>query len=263
MSQVIEDTNVGLQEFVSVSGAALSARELKEEYLSGVPLVTKDGEPITDTVLNSHIRKSISWLERQVEISIHPRVIEDERHDYYIDDYRNFAYINLNHFPVIKVTRWLAAYPGNNMIYDFILEWVHVHGRSGQIQLVPTQGTLSQVIMTAGGNFLPLLYAATHIPDFFHIDYVCGFKKGEVPDDVMDAVAKRAAIQILRLVGEQIGGLGIANMSVSIDGLSQSTGTTKEGGNVFGGRIRDYKEELDQEVKALRNYYKGLKMVVV
>lgn len=60
-------------------------------------------------------------------------------------------------------------------------------------------------------------------------------------------------------------GAGIANQSVSIDGVSQSIGTTQSA--MFGGasaRIQAYSDDLkDSLIPALRMRFGGLRMVVV
>ena len=60
-------------------------------------------------------------------------------------------------------------------------------------------------------------------------------------------------------------GAGIANQSVSIDGLSQSVGTTQSA--MFGGasaRIQNYSDDLEKRIMPLlRARLSGIKMVVV
>ena len=60
-------------------------------------------------------------------------------------------------------------------------------------------------------------------------------------------------------------GAGIANQSVSIDGVSQSIGTTQSA--MYGGasaRIQQYTDDINKVIlPALRQKFGGLRMVVV
>lgn len=59
-------------------------------------------------------------------------------------------------------------------------------------------------------------------------------------------------------------GAGIANQSVSIDGLSQSIGTTQSA--MFGAasaRCEEYRKDIELLVPVLRQKYQGIKMVIL
>jgi hypothetical protein len=249
--------------FKGNSGSILSPAYVKDNYLFGIPLKDSEGNELPDPVIETHIRNAAAWLERELQIKIAPFTITDERHDYYVNDYAHYAFINLYNYPVYTVTDFKALYPNNEVVYDFPEDWIHLDAAHGQVRLVPSAGSLSQVILGQTGNFLPLLQITGYLPQLFRLDYVAGFENGEVPDDIFDVIAKRTTIQILNLIGEQIGGLGVSSLSLGLDGISQSTGTTKEGGNVFGGRIRQYTEELKEQLLSLKAYWKGIRFTVV
>ena len=64
----------------------------------------------------------------------------------------------------------------------------------------------------------------------WEVDYVAGIdeKDSSMPMSLLqEAINKRAATGILNVWGDLIIGAGIANQSVSIDGVSQSIGTTQ------------------------------------
>lgn len=249
--------------FGSKSGDVLDVDYLKDNYLFGIELKDAKGNELPDKAVQTHIRNAIAWLEREIQIKIAPYPIEGEPHDYYINDYANYAYLTLYNYPVSEVTGLSAQYPNQSVIYDFPVEWIHLDAMHGQVRLVPAQGSLSQVVLGQTGNFLPLLQTTGYLPQLFRASYVAGFPNGEIPDDIFDVVGKRAAIAVLHLIGEQIGGLGVSNLSLGLDGISQSVGTTKQNGNVFGGRIMEYREELREQVVSLRQYWKGMRLTVV
>jgi hypothetical protein len=252
------------EKFRTTSGEVLNAKYVKDNYLFGIPLkdYTKK-KVLSDKVIRTHIRNSASWLERKAMIRLAPFPVVDERHEYYVNDYQHFAFLKLNNTPVAKVTQVSAQYPNDSTVFDFPEEWINLNGTYGHVRLVPTAGTLDQVLLGQTGNFLPMLQMASTLPMLFRVFYVAGFENGEVPDDILNAVAKKAAIQVLHLIGEHIGGLGLSSASLALDGLSQSVGTTKERGNVFGGRIDKYEEELADEVSSIRQAYKGILMTSV
>ena len=80
-----------------------------------------------------------------------------------------------------------------------------------------------------------------------------------------EAVSKRASCGILNVWGDLIIGAGIANQSVSIDGISQSIGTTQSA--MYGGasaRVQEYNNDLkDHLLPVLRQKFGGIRMVVV
>ena len=263
MSQTLPDESKVNVSFSGTSGDVLSPEYLKENYLFGIPLKDSTGKDLPDKTIALHIRNAASWLEREVQIRVSPKLITDERHDYYVNDYAHYAYITLYNYPVFQVTSFKAVYPNQATIFDFPQEWIHLDGMHGNVRLLPTEGTLSQVILGQTGNFLPLLQITGYLPQLFRLEYTAGFGEGDIPDDIFDVIAKRASIQILNLIGEQIGGLGIGSISLGLDGISQSVGTTKDQGNVFGGRIRQYVEELKEQVASLRAFWKGIRLTVV
>ena len=54
----------------------------------------------------------------------------------------------------------------------------------------------------------------------------------------------------------------MANYSLSIDGLSQSVGTTNSATNAaFGARIINYQKELKDSLEKLRAYYRGIGVI--
>ena len=89
-----------------------SIDSLKDNYLFGIEV--KD--PVTDcppkdAFYQFHIRNAIAYVERELNIKISPTEIVDEQHDYDLRDYRNFGFLQLNQWPVLKVNKFYAVYP--------------------------------------------------------------------------------------------------------------------------------------------------------
>ena len=78
-----------------------------------------------------------------------------------------------------------------------------------------------------------------------------------------DVIGKLASIGIFNIAGDIVlGQAAIANYSLSIDGLSQSIGTTMSAENsAYSARIRMYKDEIKDSLNRLRNYYRGVGVI--
>ncbi len=246
---------------------------LREKYLWGLDLRDQNGNPFPDVLLSQKIDVAVSTVENLLQITIAEKTIVDEAHDYYINDYQLFAFILLKHYPVVRVTKIGAQYPTGQSIIDFPIEWVKLRKESGQIQLVPTYGTLSQVILGRGGGYLPMIYSGLgYLPDLFRVDYVAGFENNIIPMELADIICKIASIEILSVYGDIIFPPGISSMSLSIDGISQSVSVVNSPSGVpaFAGRLYQYTRDLYGDgrtsvgaIKKLKNLLKGVRMVVL
>lgn len=241
----------------------LSVQELKDIYLFGLDLTDDAGNPYPDVMFEWSINFAIDWLEKELDIKLRPTVLTDQRYDYYRADYINWVTIRLRDAPVISVEAVKVIWPSNQEIITFNSEWIRLRADAGQINIIPAAGTLSQVVYTAGGAFLPLLASGRDwIPDLFSIDYTAGFPEGEVPMDLRELIGKKAAYGPLNVAGDLLGGAGIASASVSIDGLSTSYNTTSSStSSGYGARLLQYRQEIQEQLKSLRTYYKGIRLL--
>lgn len=251
----------------------LSPSYVKETYLRGLdfvdaPAVSGDpNTPYPDAWYLRHINNAIVQFERETKICVLRRTITDEVHDYNVADYQAFNYVQLYNYPVVSVEAFNAIYPTGQTVFNFPVTWIRLNKEHGQVQLVPTQGSLSSVILGQGGTYLPLIYSGLgYLPGLFHVDYTAGFAPGKIPFDVLDAICKLACISMLGLVGLTIFPPGVTSMSAGIDGLSQSMGMTTP----FSGLLEAYRAELygdgramTGQLKLLREHYRGLTMRVV
>jgi len=232
-------------------------------YLFGIPLVDEDGNELGEPTIEYWIGQGISWLETELMIPIQPTSIQ-ETHDYYIDEYQQFCYLQLYQYPVISVESLVASYAGQE-IMTFPADWIRIYKQTGQLQLVPTTGSLSQVLLGAGsGVLLPLITARlSNMPHLFNVTYTAGFAEGQVPGDIVDMIAMKACIGLLNILGDILLGAGIASQSLSIDGLSESINTTQSAENsAYSARIRQYERQIKAQLPNLRARYKGLRLAV-
>lgn len=242
----------------------LTVAQLKQRYLFGVSLVDDNGTALPDEVYEHYILTAISWLEHELDIKILPTTITREAHDYYRGDYAEFNIIQLDNYPVISVEEYLVEYPSGQTIVSFPLEWVRLDPDHGILRIVPTAGTLSAVLIGQGGGFLPAIYSGMlHLPDLFKVSYTAGFRAGQIPRNLIDLIGMFASLGPFHMFGDLLAGAGIASMSSSMDGLSQSISTTSSPMYAgYGARVRQYTEQIKHQIPLLRRFYKGLKMVV-
>jgi len=242
----------------------VSARFVKENFLFGVNLTDDDGNEMPDTLIEFYIKAAQQYVQRELGIMLLPTVIENEAHDYYYDDYTQFGHVKLHHYPLRKVNKYSIQFPISNEILEFDPSWFKADSVSGQVNLIPAGGTFSAILMGQGGSFLPLLYTGRdYIPYLIFVDYEAGFADGEIPFDILQVISMKAAIGPLNIAGDLIVGAGIASKSLSLDGLSQSVGTTSSATNAgYGARIIEYQKEIKELLSIQRMSIRGIPMVV-
>jgi len=240
---------------------AISAEYLREEYLFGLPLTDSDGNPISNKILEQKIVRATYKLAQILDIKIIKEIIE-ERQDYVATEWstgNGHIKANYNVNKIINVEGVLneenvLSFPEPNTVW-------RQKGRS--IAFIPARSATSNIITGLSGSIFPVLVTRGEwIPDFWKIEYESGFDK--IPLDIVDVIGKSASIDILNVLGDILLGAGIANQSISIDGLSQSVGTTQSATNsAFGARIGQYEREIKNDLPNLIDRYRGIRMVVM
>lgn len=241
----------------------LTVPELKNRYLFGVNTTNDAGEELPDATYQHYIIAAIRAFEHELDIPILPTSFV-EKHDYYRADYNAFNFIKLDYRPVISVEEFRVQYPSGQNVVIFPPEWLRVHRAEGQIQIVPTAGTLSEILVGQGGSFLPAIYnGMDYLPDLFEVSYTAGFEDRKIPRNLVDVIGKYASMGPFNIFGDLVAGAGIASVSLSLDGLSQSVGTTSSATNAgYGARLIQYSKEIKDALPMLRKYYQGIRMVV-
>lgn len=238
----------------------LTTRELRDIYLWGQEksLITDDGRDIPEYVLVHYIRFGIAKVERKLGIQLLPKKFV-EKHDllrdaaYARDEWLSFW---TDRFPIVSLESLKLKLPGAPE-YTYPTEWLRVREDDGEIFVTPSGSGGPQGFSPSSGRKM--------IPDAYEITYYAGFIKPDepVPPDLKDAIGKEAAMGPLNIGGDLLLGAGVATTSLSMDGLSQSVGTTSSATNAgYGARILQYERELKDLYKILVPYYRGLRMRV-
>ena len=246
-------------------GLIMTVKQLKSVYLFGVNLQDDDGNEMPDELFKFYIRSAQDWLEKELGGVLLCEKEITESHDYHIADYQSYGFVKLFRSPVQEVTAFGFQFPLSQNVTNFDPSWYRVEqSGNGQINLVPTQGTFSSILLSQGGNFLPLFYTGLqYVPHLFRVTYKAGFKKGQVPPMLLDIIGMKAAMGPLNIAGDLIAGAGIASKSISLDGLSQSISTTASATNAgYGSRIIQYTKQIENLLESARERYQGINMVV-
>jgi hypothetical protein len=260
----------------------LTVRQLKEWFMFGLDLTDDDGYPFPNTMLEFAIRAAVDSLEKTLNIMLKPTIILQEFQDFHAQDYRDFAFLQLSHWPVLSVEQIAVWYPTAQAPVIFPLEWVQLRAEHGQIHLVPTSGSLSTILLGKGGDYLTFVWRGfDFMPNLWRIDYTAGMTTrdtyvnsagvikaspagSKIPADILGVIGKMACFYPLNIAGDLVGGIAIASKSIGVDGLSQSINTTSSPENAgYSARLRQYERELKIEIPRLKAFYAGLQMAVM
>lgn len=227
----------------------LTPEYVKQRYLVDLAdrLVLEDGSPWPDLVYEHAIETAIQRFQESTQVNVLADPIVRDPYDFDLRDYNNFAYISLKQRPVRSVEKFEVKWPSSDVYIPWPIEWVKLEPGSGQIRLVPTGGTIAQVLLGQGSQVLPLLAGNyTIVPQLFHISYTPGFKDDLLPKTILDVICKLAVIEVLTVAGDTVYKPGVTSFSVSKDGVTQSTGIMNNGRlpAVFGSRIGFYMRQL-------------------
>lgn len=230
--------------------------ELREPWCYGLPLVKEDGTPMSDEHLETFIAAAVITVETRLGIKLRPHKIvcnpsndlvegtdyddAEYPYDYNVRQYQqNWGFFQLRKKPVISVERMRMVFPNGQTIFDFPKDWIKLYNRSGHINIVPYTG-----FSTALAQY-PIIYGflGKNTPQIVWIDYTAGHKF--IPEDISTIIAKIAAIDVLGIAGDAVLA-GVASLSTSVDGLSESYSTTASATNAtYGAHILQYQKEVD------------------
>ncbi len=237
---------------------------VKTNFLFGVNLKDDDGNEMPDSLHEFYIRSATEWLQTELEVYLNPVEVTDEAHDYYYNDYSAYNFVKMFCKPVREVTALRIQFPNTESFINFDPSWFRAEYMSGQMILLPQNGTISGILMGNSGAYLPALHAVDSIPFIVRADYKAGFAKAEdIPSDILEIIGMKASLGPLNIAGDLIAGAGIATQSLSLDGLSQSIGTTSSATNAgYGARIIQYNKEINDRMATLKQKYRGIAMAV-
>lgn len=245
---------------VSEKGIVLSPSELRELYFYGIPIQEKYGTEMSDITIETYIRSAQKQVEGFLSLKLDKQIIE-ERLPFYREVFTNYNYIQTS-YPARKAFR-LQGWVANVKQVEYPEEWLTVRETTDgetyhrRIHLIPVGSTEGQTLTFNGLMPYVGMHGRDFIPDFWKVAYCTGFDR--IPEDILTVIGKYASILIFHQLGDIILGAGIANMSLSVDGLSQAIGTTSSATNAgYGARIINYINDLKVELPRLKDRFTGL-----
>jgi hypothetical protein len=245
-----------------------TVEQIRRRWCFGLPLYDSVGIEIDDEDVQGYIDGAIKLVERKLGVRLKPTVIctdaearglakgidyevSEPPYDYDAKAYANWGFLQLRERPASNLTGVKLVLPNGSVVVDFMAtpEWVKFYPEVAQMQIVPYAGSAT-VFGMLGGSQTGFAFMTGKInrnmPQMWYIDYVSGYPQDEVPKDIVNIVAKIASSDLLGVAGEALKA-GITNMSTSIDGLSESVGTTvSSSSTLYGAHIKQYTEDIDK-----------------
>lgn len=254
------------------TGVIFSAGELFSLYLYGINIQANDGTELDNETTSFYIKSAQKEIENYLNIKLNPTLI-NESIGYYRDDYYAKYPIFQTKYPVKKAYTIIGLLNTTNQIV-YPREWIKTHKDDPDndypkfVCLIPTGSATavngSSDVILSGIMTNIGLQRWNHIPEYWDIQYVTGYDHDKLPMDILNLIGKFASIGVLNILGDLIIGAGIANYSLSIDGLSKSVGTTQSAENSgLSARIRQYTKEITDTLKRIKMRYRGFNISVM
>lgn len=246
-----------------------STEEIKSKYLFGLDL-QRYGVQMNEEVYSNAIESAKQQVEEFLQIKLIKQIYQEKK-SFHADDWRNWGYIQTQ-FPVscpLEITGFIGTvrqvtYPRN---------WLSIKTSTDnqynqrQINIVPNTRATNNQLITYSGLLPNLGYLGNStIPNYWRLTYVTGWNRDKIPQTILQAVGKLAAINILTVASDALlYSPGISSTSISLDGLSQSLSNTANAqSGVFGARIKSYVDDLmgingkGGELNRLKDTYYGI-----
>lgn len=229
----------------------MTPQMLKEQYLFGIPLKSQlTGEEMSDDTLKAFIVRAVSQIEHEAHLQISPVKFTD-KYDYNIWDYTKFNFIQLDHWPVLQIESFKAKYPHQSDFIQYPEEWITVYNEFGIFQLTPTNGSISQFLITHDASLLPLVLGGrASWPQLWQVVYIAGFKNDEIPAIINELIAYYAALNVLEQMDVNF---FFGSYSIGLDGASQSVGLPGPGW--LKSRIDGVKEKAAKHLDSIKRFY--------
>jgi hypothetical protein len=242
---------------VSRYAAIPTPEDLRDRLLFGIPLKSAlTGQEMSDAAIQKFINSAISEVEHQLDLYITP-VTFYEKHDYNQREMNwNYNFLRVKHPNILNVTKVELSFSNNaeQSFVNFPLEFVHVNPE-GIIQLVPSHGTsISGFLMSAfaGSQYHALMASGMYnFPGAMRVEYQAGFALDKCPAMLVELIENIAAHRVLSALGPVL--FPHSSVSVSVDGVSQSTGSF--GPKHLSDRIADIEKVIEKLTDAAKGYY--------
>lgn len=250
-------------------GLMISPSELLNLYFYGISIQANDGTEFDINVVRYYILTAQKEIENYLQIKLIPKLIT-ETLSYYSKDYHGKFPFFQTKYPVKEVYTLIGLVQrAEQVVYP--KSWLKSHTDNEgdypkQFSLVPTgsgAGVSGNADVIITGILRDIgLRSYSNIPDYWNVQYLSGYGLDNIPYDIMNVVGKLASLGVFNIAGDiALGQAALANYSLSIDGLSQSIGTTNSATNAaFGARIINYQKEIKDTLAKIKLKYRGFNL---
>jgi hypothetical protein len=252
-------------------GEILTPDDLRYGWCWGTDLRASNGVPYTDPQIKFHIESSLKEMETRLNITLKkkriacqggsrglkPGVDYDEQEPYYPyqrEKIQRSGRIELRKRPVISVSKFDLLSRTNTILS--LMNTFELKHAKGVIKFYNRPLKLSETARAVQQAIYPYGSEQFNNQLFYSIDYVAGFENSDlVPADLRAAIGKMCAIEMLNIVGDGLM-TGFSSSSLSMDGVSESFSSTNSATSAYyGARIKQYREELLEYIKANKLKY--------
>lgn len=238
-------------------GVVFNPEELKNLYLYGINVKSKDGTDIQSSTWDLYIRAAQEEIEKYLGIKLWKQIINEDL-NYYRDEFESFGFIRTV-YPCAQAYG-LNGYIGTIRQIQYPVEWLSTRRTSDgysynrHIYIVPNFGSAKTGSILYSG-IIPYLgiLGYNQIPNYWNVTYITGFEK--LPADLLNVIGMLASLGPLGIASDLILQPGVGNQSLSIDGMSQNI-TSK----AFKDRVHQYLEAIKTTLARLRTNYKGIQI---
>ena len=177
----------------------------------------------------------------------------------YFKPTNSFQWIKVD-FPVTQMLRVDALFGAvaNVRVVDIDLQWIEISQHGGMAQLVPFNQQIAYDFV--GLIWFNTITGADVVPNFWHYNIIAGIRKP--CGDILDLIGKNAAINALGMAGAALFP-ALGSVSISRDGVAQSSSYVTGMYGKFNGLISNYKDWIKENGPRLIARYKGTKLTVV
>jgi hypothetical protein len=243
----------------------MSPEELLNNYLFGIPMCSNDGRKMSKESIIQHIQSAQTQVENLFNIKLTKQVIEENR-DFNRQEFMSWGFIRTM-YPINYIDN-LQGWINDVCQIQYPREWLSIKKQEDvavyrNVYLIPNTGSREGATMTQNSliynGISPHLawFGQTYIPNYWRMRYITGWDK--VPADLLEFVAKIAAMNVLAVIGDILYGIGLTSVQITLDGVSQSTPLTRSSsGGLFGGRIKTYIDDLERMLPILSSKYRGI-----
>jgi hypothetical protein len=209
---------------------------------------TNPSNRLPSSVITNAIDAAVSRLEGTIFARIRSEEHRIEYHDYDTDLFHQYSFISLDRYPVAAVhSMSFVMGEHGGTVWEVPDELIQIHGHNfGHVQILPISG-MGSSYDPALMPFITSMFYADHMPSRIKVEYDCGMDalSRDLDPLIVRAIGLIAAVQPLNILGDILIGAGIASISTSFDGISQSVNTTASAENsAMSARIKAFEREL-------------------